>query len=364
MTDYGNAISIPNSNFFPGRDGLKPRWIVLHGTAGGTSAEAIGNYFASTVGTGNPVSSHYVIGVDGTVVQCVAEADGAYGNGVLTAGHATFWDESVNPNLTTISIEHCKANTDNSNGLSAAQQAASFDLVNDICNRWDIPKRNADASGGITGHYSLDPVNRANCPGPYPWPALWTALAAPTATSSASEEFMIQLDTPGVSQFWSPSANGAWHCIASGHDHLMLGNIRSFYVRFGGIGLCGLSYLGLPLTDMFVPKTGTYAQLFERGLVIDDSNRVIDRVVGLPATEHCYLAHIDSGIGQLLASQPVSAPLQAQIADLKAQLAKALASTGTGNPAQLAALQSQITALTQQATAFNAKIQSALAALK
>jgi hypothetical protein len=36
--------------------------------------------------------------------------------------------------------------------------------------------RTANASEDVTGHYSVDPVNRARCPGVYSWNALWTYL--------------------------------------------------------------------------------------------------------------------------------------------------------------------------------------------
>ena len=167
---------IPNKNYFPARSGFKPAWLILHSTAGGTSAQAIANYFKSTESTSEPVSSHYVIGQDGTIVQCVKEEDGAWANGYLSPGHDVWWNESINPNLTTISIEHCKPSTDNSDQLTPVQKAASFQLIKEICQRHGIPMRSADTSGGITGHYSLDPVNRRDCPGPYPWSELWTFL--------------------------------------------------------------------------------------------------------------------------------------------------------------------------------------------
>ena len=367
-----NARVMLNNNFFDNRDGLSPKYVIIHGTAGGTSAEAIASYFASTVGTSNPVSSHYVVGIDGEVVQCVSELDGAYANGALTSGHATYWNESVNPNNITISIECCKPATDNSSALTSAQQAALFALVKDICNRWGIPKQNATAAGGITGHFSIDPVNRSNCPGPLAWKALFsylssastvTTVTTSTSTSTAivEDDIMIDLDTPGVSQFWTASANGAWHCIAKNHDFLMLGNIRSFYVRYGNKGLCGVTYLGLPLTAMFAIKSGIYAQLFERGLVIDDHNRIIDSPVGLESTENCYLGHVDNGTGLTLISQPVAAALQAQITALKAQLATTVAGT---DAALITSLQSQIKTLTNVIAVKNANAVNAIALLQ
>lgn len=176
MPDENGARWIPNNNYFANRNGYKPAYVILHGTAGGTSADAIANYFASTQGTAKPASSHYIIGVDGIIVQAVREQDGAWANGFLTQGHDPWWDPNINPNNITITIEHCKPSTDNSDSLTPQQQAASFKLVQHICQRWNIPMRAADANGGITGHYSIDPVNRSHCPGPYPWDALWAFL--------------------------------------------------------------------------------------------------------------------------------------------------------------------------------------------
>jgi hypothetical protein len=61
--------------------------------------------------------------------------------------------------------------------LTDAQKASSFQLIKHICERHGIPKRKADATGGITGHASIDPVNRSRCPGPYPWDDLFVYLS-------------------------------------------------------------------------------------------------------------------------------------------------------------------------------------------
>ena len=174
--DENGAIWLPNNNFFPNRKGYQPLYVIVHGTAGFTSAIEVGNYFKSTENTDNPVSSHYIVGLDGEVVQCVNESDGAWANGGVTEGHDTWWSTSLNPNLITISVEHVKLSKDNSDELTDAQKEASFLLIQHICDRYDIPYRWADEQGGITGHYSMDPVNRSFCPGPYPWEELFAYL--------------------------------------------------------------------------------------------------------------------------------------------------------------------------------------------
>lgn len=183
--DEPGALWIPNNNYFPARDGYTPHYVIIHGTAGFTSAEEVAYFFRSTEGGNNPVSTHYIIGLRGELVQCVDEKQGAYANGGVTGPpgisgdgihHDPWWSRSLNPNLITISIEHVKLSRDNSDKLTAEEQATSFLLVEHICDRHNIPTRWADASGGITGHYSLDPVNRSFCPGPYPWNELFAYL--------------------------------------------------------------------------------------------------------------------------------------------------------------------------------------------
>jgi N-acetyl-anhydromuramyl-L-alanine amidase AmpD len=170
--DETHAIWLPSDNYFPARAGHTPHWVIIHGTAGFNSAEEVGRYFQQA-----DVSTHYTIGRDGTIVQSVLERDGAWGNGGVTAGHDPWWSQAINPNNVTISIEHVKPSRDNSDELTAIQKEVSFLLVQRICARHQIPMRPADTSGGITGHCSMDPVNRSFCPGPYPWDELFAFLA-------------------------------------------------------------------------------------------------------------------------------------------------------------------------------------------
>lgn len=151
------------------RQGQAIKYIVLHGTAGGSSAQAIGEYFRD----GNvDASAHFVIGQDGTIVQGVNVLAAAWGNGVLTAGHASYLSENINPNLYSVSIEHVKPSTDNSDALTDIQAQKSFELITCLCDTYNIPKHAGDASGGVISHADIDPVNRSRCPGPYPWDEL------------------------------------------------------------------------------------------------------------------------------------------------------------------------------------------------
>ncbi len=177
LDEQNTSIWIPNKNYFPGRNGYTPRYIILHGTAGRTSAEEVARFFQKTEQGDDPVSTHYIIGLTGEVVQCVHEQDSAWGNGGFTEGHDSWWSRSINPNYLTISIEHVKPSTDNSDVLTELQKEASFRLIKSISARYAIPGRWADAMGGITGHYSMDPLYRSFCPGPYPWDELFAYLS-------------------------------------------------------------------------------------------------------------------------------------------------------------------------------------------
>lgn len=192
--DEPGAQWIPSPHFWPREN--TPKYIIVHGTADGSPPAAIAAYFQSAEG-GNPTSTHYIIGKDGSVVQCVAEADAAWGNGIVEPGHAAWWGDTAtghpsNPNRETISIEHVKAAKDNSDPLTPQQQAASFKLIKDICQRHHIPMRAADGAGGIAGHNSISPQTRANCPGPYPWAELYDYLTGTVSGASTPAA------TPGI----------------------------------------------------------------------------------------------------------------------------------------------------------------------
>lgn len=183
---------VPDYYVFTGSYGHTRLWLILHKTAGFHSAQDVATYFQAGApqpdGTLAMTSVHYVIGQDGVVVQCVRETDGAGGNGILESGHDPWW--TINPNLVTFSIEHVDPSRDNSTPLTDAQKLASFQLQYDLCRRWKIPMRPADATGGITGHFSIDPLSRKNCPGNYPWDELWIYF-------KGQEQSMVKLSSTG-----------------------------------------------------------------------------------------------------------------------------------------------------------------------
>lgn len=288
IADENGAILIANANCFVNRDGNKPKWLILHGTAGGSSAVNIATYFQGTQNTNNPVSAHYVVDQSGIIVQCNREQDGAWANGYLSEGHDAWWSEDINPNNLTISIEHVKHTTDNSEPLTLAQQRATFTLIQHICVRNNIPLRQADENGGITGHYSIDPVNRSRCPGNFPWSELWQFL-------SEQGESMLSIKQ-AEDYFKEIEVDRRWRCKANNIDVAYA--ILNYYRTCTQIGLNGLSQFGLPLSgeEGVVGYKDVVMQRFERGVICYDPNKENDSVPGL--TGPCYPMHIDKGQGQ------------------------------------------------------------------
>lgn len=284
--DVATEIDVTANSFT--RQGQPLKYIVLHGTAGGTSAADVANYMKSTVGGSNPVSTHFVIGTDGAIVQCVPVSLASWGNGELDAGHVTFIPaESINPNLYTISIEHCKPSSDNSDALTPEQETASFALVNCLCETYRIAKQPGNGDSGIMTHAQFAPINRARCPGTYPWGRLWAFL-------ENGGNMGITINTPGVSNFFAASGS-MWICKS---NKCTLGNaMLAFYQKFGGDHLCGLTYLGLPTgNEQAVPQmSGCSYQRFERAVLVYDPSHAIDNP---PGSGSVYLAHLSTGVGE------------------------------------------------------------------
>jgi hypothetical protein len=154
-----------------------------------------------------------------------------------------------------------------------------------------------------------------------------TAIANPellgqilAAFPKSEEETMTTIDLANstvASHFTGNADNSIWTCKDNG---FLVGHaILDFYRKFGGDALCGLSYLGLPLSNEKNVSgiKGVVYQRFERGVLCYDPNRphVVDTPPGSEQSS-VYLLHIDSGIGQ----DPRIADLQAQNSALQAEI--------------------------------------------
>ncbi|WP_237725114.1 N-acetylmuramoyl-L-alanine amidase [Deinococcus alpinitundrae] len=111
------------------------------------------------------VSAHYIVGMDGSVIQSVQELDAAY--------HAGLWPM----NLRSIGIEHEGEPRSGPWTPSEAQLQASAELVGGVCKRYSIPVNRLH----ITGHNEVQPDRsaRKGCPGPtWPWARYLSMVAA------------------------------------------------------------------------------------------------------------------------------------------------------------------------------------------
>jgi len=180
---YQGKIPVGSGRWDKQKNALPIRYIVIHGT----NSPAPLQWWINHASTECAVT--YMIGKSGRIAQFVSDFDTHWGNGVVTSGHDTFWDQwsykradgstGYYANEVSISIEHEKWAKLNNEPLTQAQAQASFALVAWLCRMYDIPMRYGDAEGGIVPHKSVNPVYRSFCPGPYPWDELYASIAKP-----------------------------------------------------------------------------------------------------------------------------------------------------------------------------------------
>jgi hypothetical protein len=170
----------------------------------------------------------------------------------------------------------------------------------------------ADDNTGIASHADIDPVNRARCPGTYPWSELFAYLAG--NQPQPEDPIMIDLSNSTVASHFAGTDNTMWTCKDNG---FLVGHaILDFYRKFGGDALCGFTYLGLPKSNELpvAGHPGVTQQEFERCSVRYDPAKVTDNP---PGSGSCYTIHTDQDPRWLTAQAQIAA-LQAEIATLQA----------------------------------------------
>jgi hypothetical protein len=165
QVDYARATPmwLPLAHSYDSNQRL---FVVIHKTAGDATPHSV-----FTTLTQRRLSVHYGVGREGEVAQYIPESRGAWGNSPLEHGHLASLPGG-DPNTYTISIEHCDPDGNNRSDLTAAQKAASFKLVADICRRNNIAPHN------IIGHRDIEPISKPDCPGNYPLDELRAFVAA------------------------------------------------------------------------------------------------------------------------------------------------------------------------------------------
>lgn len=143
----------PSPNFGPRRDGLQPRYIVLHYTAMGCAGAALERLCDPTC----EVSAHYLVDRDGTCFQMVAENMRAWHAG------AGAWAGLSDINSRSIGIELVNTGTE---PFAAPQMRALEGLLSHIMTRWKI------APVDVIGHSDMAPERKQD-PGPrFDWRGL------------------------------------------------------------------------------------------------------------------------------------------------------------------------------------------------
>lgn len=130
----------------PRRDGLRPELVVLHYTEMASAKAALERLCDPAA----QVSSHYLIGRDGTVWQLVGEAQRAWHAG---AGQ---WQGLEDVNSRSIGIE---LDNDGDSPFAAPLMRALEGLVPGILHRWGIPP------AGVIAHSDMAPGRKVD-PGP------------------------------------------------------------------------------------------------------------------------------------------------------------------------------------------------------
>ncbi|KAA9010146.1 N-acetylmuramoyl-L-alanine amidase [Histidinibacterium aquaticum] len=175
------ALWHPSPNFGDRRGGVRPDMVVLHYTAMESCDAALERLCAPEHG----VSSHYLIGEDGSLLQLVAEEQRAW-----HAGQGA-WGPVTDVNSRSIGIE---LDNRGDHPFAEVQVAALESLLSDILERHAIPPER------VIGHSDMAP-SRKRDPGPhFPWQRLaeqglsvWPETGAAPELVEATPERLARL---------------------------------------------------------------------------------------------------------------------------------------------------------------------------
>ena len=147
MPGHPSITECPSSNCGPRRNGLTPRFVVIHYTAMDSAAAAITRLCDPAA----EVSAHYLISNGGYITRMVAEDQRAW-----HAGQGS-WLGLDDLNSRSIGIELDNRGT---HPFAEPQMAALEHLLRGVMKRWSIP------ASGIIGHSDLAPGRKSD-PGPH-----------------------------------------------------------------------------------------------------------------------------------------------------------------------------------------------------
>ena len=231
----------PSPNFWGYNSGFEA--VVCHGTASGDGDSAALNAEGWLRNPQAQASSNYVVWQSGRIDCLVDPYRGyaAWANGIVNNPDysnpliSRWLKAGINPNLKTISIEHVAASSEmiQHQTMPPAQQQASQALILQLAQDFHI----AITRPNVIGHYQIDSVNRANCPGVI-----------------NLDQYVPQLQNHQTQTVQTLSVGG----------HILRGEMLKYWQKlFNPLLVCGL-----PLTDEFVDRTdGRTTQVFERAVL-------------------------------------------------------------------------------------------------
>lgn len=151
VSPEGNAILVPS----PNHNARRPNFVIIHDTGSGDVERAL----RTLTDPAREVSSHYLIGRDGTLYQLVEENRRAWHAG------ASYWGGNSDINSASIGIE-----LDNTGAepYSEAQILTLLDLLRGLKTRYRIPSSNFLGHGDVAPGRKVDPSRY------FPWQRLAT----------------------------------------------------------------------------------------------------------------------------------------------------------------------------------------------
>ena len=164
----------------PNRDGRRPNFVVIHHTSDDTAEESL----AVLTNAERKVSSHYLIGHDGTIFQLVDESARAWHAG------ESYWGGQRDMNSASIGIE---LDNDGFQPFAAAQIDALLALLGDLKTRHNIPSAN------FIGHADIAPGRKVDPSALFPWRrlaehgfGLWCDPPYPVPPPGVENDMLLQ----------------------------------------------------------------------------------------------------------------------------------------------------------------------------
>ncbi len=216
VTPVERVIVVPS----PNHNARRPNFVILHDTTSGNVAHAL----KTLTDPAREVSSHYLIGRDGSLYQLVDEQRRAWHAG------ASYWGGNTDLNSASIGIELDNTGVE---AYTEAQIGRLLDLLLGLKERYRIPTSNFLGHGDVALRRKVDPSRYfpwerlaregfglwCHEPAPIPDPsdpllalqAIGYDVADPAAALAAFRRHFLGIDTEGEA---SASERQLIHCLA------------------------------------------------------------------------------------------------------------------------------------------------------